>query len=233
MNVATLLRYVNMKKGDGYFWNDRYYIMQDYKILADKYKVGMFAVMSEYGLDEICNACDGLFVPGSGANINPKHWGGNDDPSGDPMNEYALDYQVIRKFYEAGKPIFGICGGLQGINVFLGGSLKRVPALDDHYDKETSTHPVNVERDSFVWDVFGKERVVINSHHGMCIDTIAPDLRCVAATDDGVIEAVEWKEKNIFATQWHPEQTLHGRGDAIEHKFFENFLKRCEEVRVK
>ena len=53
------------------------------------------------------------------------------------------------------------------------------------------------------------------------------------ALGHGEIEAIEWKEKNIFGTQWHPEQTLHGMGDAIEHKFFENFLKRCEECKAK
>ena len=233
MNVATLLRYMDMKKGDEYYWNYRYYILHDYKIMAEKYKIGMYAIMSEYGLDEICNACDGLFVPGSGANINPKYWGGEDDPTNDHGDEFALDYKVIKKFYEAGKPIFGICGGFQGLNVFLGGSIKLIPDLPNHYDTVSATHPINVERDSFVWDVFGKERVITNSHHSYCIDKLAPDLRSVATTDDGVIEAIENKERTVFATEWHPEQTLHGRGDPIEHKFFENFLKRCEEVRFK
>ena len=88
-------------------------------------------------------------------------------------------------------------------------------------------------KDSFVYDVFGKTRAIVNCHHGLCIDRLAPVFRCVARSDDGEIEAIEWKEKNIFATQWHPEQTLHGAGDPMEHKFFENFLKRCEECQTK
>ena len=230
MTIAVLLRYMDMKKGPDYFWNERQYILHDYKIMADKYKIGMCAVMSEHDLDKICGICDGLIIPGSGANVNPKYWGGPDVPSPGP-DEYALDSQVIKKFYEAGKPMFGICGGHQSLNVFFGGSLRKVADLNNHYDKETSTHPVNIVKGSFVYDVFGTERTVINSHHGMCIEKLAPDLSCVATADDGENEAVEWKEKNVFATQWHPEQTLHGRGDPIEHKFFENFFKRCEECR--
>ena len=233
MNIAVLLRYVDLKKENDRFWNQRYYIMHDYKLLADKYGVGMVAIMSEYGLDEICGVCDGLIVPGSGTNINPKYWGGEDCPSNGNPDEYALDSKVIEKFYEAGKPIFGICGGHQALNVFFGGSLRHVANSAAHYDKESCTHPINIEKDSFVWDVFKKERAITNCHHGLCVDRIASNFKCVARTDDGEIEAIEWKEKNIFATQWHPEQTLHGLGDALEHKFFENFLKRCDECRTK
>ena len=54
--------------------------------------------------------------------------------------------------------------------------------------------------------------------------------RIVAETDDGVIEAIECKEKHVFATQWHPEQSFH-TGDPIENKFFENFIELCHECR--
>ena len=233
MNIAVLLRYVDLKKEDDKFWNHRYYIMHDYKILADTYGVGMIAIMSEYGLDEICGVCDGLIIPGSATNINPKYWGGEDRPTEGAPDEYALDAKVIEKFYKAGKPIFGICGGHQGLNVFFGGSLRALADKDAHYDRVNKIHPVNIEKDSFVYDVFGKTRAIVNCHHGLCSDRLAPVFRCVAHSDDGEIEAIEWKEKNIFATQWHPEQTLHGAGDPMEHKFFENFLKRCEECQTK
>lgn len=231
MNIATLLRYVDLKQDNSY-WNQRYYIMNDYKLIADRYKVGMIAIMSEYGLDEICRNCDGLLVPGSATDINPKYWGGKDDPTVGEVDEYYLDAKVIQKFYEAGKPIFGICGGHQVLNIYFGGSIRHLKDPEHHYDKLTSTHPINIVKGSFVYDVFGAERAVVNCHHGWCIDTLAPDLKCVATTDDGENEAIEWREKNIFATQWHPEQTFHGRGDAIEQKFIENFLKRCEERRM-
>ena len=42
------------------------------------------------------------------------------------------------------------------------------------------------------------------------------------------MEAVEWKEKKIYATQWHPELAFH-MNDPLELKIFENFFRICEE----
>ena len=68
----------------------------------------------------------------------------------------------------------------------------------------------------------------MNSYHNWEIGKLAPDLDAVAWTDDGVIEAVESKKLKVFATQWHPEVYM-PLDDHIEHRFFENFLKLCEE----
>lgn len=231
MNVATILRYMDTK-ANGY-WDRRYFIQHDYKLFADQYGVGMLAVMSEEAIPAAVAACDGLFVPGSATNIDPTYYGGTPLDPPNAVDEYALDAKIMRAFYEAGKPIFGICGGEQALNVFFGGTIAKVPDLAGHYDQETATHPINVTPDSFVMDVFGKPRVLVNSHHSWCVDRLAPDFTVAAATDDGIIEAIEWKAAGIFATQWHPEQTFH-RGaplDPIEHKFVENFLALCESRR--
>ena len=89
-------------------------------------------------------------------------------------------------------------------------------------------HDITVKPYSFVYDVYGKERVTVNSHHGGGVDTLGTGLEVVAVCDDGVIEAYENKEKNIYAVLWHPEQSFHD-GDEMEHRFFENFLKICEQ----
>lgn len=228
MNVATLLRYVDMKKGDA--WDHRYYIMHDYNLFANKYKIGMAAIMTEYGFEEICKECDGLFVPGSGTNIDPSYYG---MPSFDPpetVDEYALDSKVIRYFLDHKKPIFGICGGHQALNVFFGGTIKLVDDLPHHYDVGEKDHVIDITEGSFVHDVFRAPSAVVNSYHSWEIGRLAPELEISARSRDGVIEAVECKERNIFATQWHPEQSFH-TGDPIEHKFVENFLRRCEECR--
>ena len=228
MNVATILRYTNNKAGTHF--DHFYYIPHDYNLFADKYGVGMLAIMSEAAIPAAVAACDGLFVPGSGTNIDPTYFGGAPFDPPNVVDEYALDAKIIRAFYEAGKPIFGICGGEQAINVFFGGTLAKVPDPAAHYDTRSYTHMINVTPDSFVMDVFGKPRVLVNSHHNWCVDHLAPNFTVAAATDDGVIEAIEWKEAGIFGTQWHPEQTFH-RGaplDPIEHKFIENFLALCE-----
>lgn len=228
MVIATTLRYVDLKAGGA--WDNRMYIMHDYLLMARRYGVGLMAVMAEQDIDRLCECCDGLIIPGSGTDINPKYWGGEPMEKPQIVDEYYLDAYLLKRFFEAGKPIFGICGGHQAINVFLGGNIRKMADPGGHYDKETKSHPINIVKGSFVYDVFGKERATVNCYHGWEIGKLAPDLKCVATTDDGVIEAVEWRERNIYATQWHPEQSFH-TGDPVENNFFANFLKRCEECK--
>ena len=60
------------------------------------------------------------------------------------------------------------------------------------------------------------------------LERIPTCLENVAWTADGVCEAIESKELNIYGTQWHPEQSFHD-GSPLEQQFFANFLKKCKE----
>lgn len=222
MNFATVLRFVDMKRGDG--WDFRYTIPYFWKLMADKLGIGLFAVMSDSNFEKICDQCDGLIVPGSSNNINPSYWGG--EPFKEPcIDEYPFDEKLIRYFIEKGKPIIGICGGLQSINVCLGGSLKNVTG----HNEDKKFHNINIEKDSFLYDAFKSETASVNTYHNWAIDKVAPGLRVVATSDEGVIEAVEWKEKNIFAMQWHPERSFE-EAESLEHKIFENFINLCKKI---
>lgn len=238
MYLATLLRYVKIAGED--VWADRYYIVEAHRRMAQQLGVGLSAIMNDHDLDGICSHCSALLVPGSATNIDPSYYGQKPLDPPEPADEYALDSKVIRWFFEHEKPILGVCGGLQAINVFLGGTLKLVPDVKDVHERMVPTvrqngeivdypmHEIQIEKDSFVYDVFGAERASVCSYHYWCIDKLAPGLRAVAWSDDGIIEAVEWKERSIFATQWHPELSF-DLGDPVEHKFFENFLRCCRE----
>ena len=226
MNIATTLRYVNFNNGS--LWEERYYIMNDYLLMAEKYKIGMHAVMSPFECERICELCDGLIIPGSGTNIHPKYYGGVLEGDAPAKDEYALDAKLIDLFFKAGKPVFGICGGLQAINVYFGGTIKKLDDYYVHQNEETKRHVINVKEESFVHDVFKSARAEVNCYHNWEIDRLAPSLEVVARTDDGVIEAVQHTAAPVYATQWHPEQSFH-TGDPTEHLFFENFLKECRE----
>lgn len=227
MNIAVVLRYVDMQKGDT--WDDRWYIMDDFMRMAQHFGVGMLAVMNEEAAETAVKHCDGLIIPGSATDIDPHYFGGKPFDPPTKVDEYALDALLMKRFYEAGKPMFGVCGGEQAINVFFGGTLKRVPDAKQHDDLKAK-HVIDIAGGSFVHDIFKADRREVNSYHNWCVDRVAPDLRDVAWAQDGVIEAIEWKEKNVFATQWHPEQSFHV-GDALEQRFFAEFFRRCEECR--
>ena len=103
------------------------------------------------------------------------------------------------------------------------GTIKLVDDLPHHYDVGEKDHWIDITEGSFVQDVFGAPAAVVNSYHSWEIGRLAPELEVAARSRDGVIEAVECRERNVFATQWHPEQSFH-TGDPLEHKFIENFL---------
>ena len=231
MMLATILRYADLKKGN--VWDKHYMIGNAYRLIGEKLGVGVLAILSEAAIDEAVTLCDGFLLPGSAINIDPTYWGGDPFDPPELMDEYAFDRKVIDAFVKAGKPIFGICGGIQGLNVYFGGSLKRVDGVDAHRNGESRVHEINVEKDSFVYDVFGTERARVNSHHNWTLDRVATNLRVVARTDDGVIEAVEDRERRIYATQWHPELSMDLLAPEIEQNFFRNFLRRCEECKNK
>ena len=129
INIATTLRYVNLEKISP-DWEHRFYIMQDYFTMADKLGFGICAIMNDKNLERICDQCDGLIIPGSGMSYNPKYWGGPDiEPT---VDEYALDAKLIDYFIRQGKPIFGICGGLQTLNIYLGGSIREIEQPHEH-----------------------------------------------------------------------------------------------------
>ncbi len=226
MNLAIALRYMTAGT-EASEWYVRWFTSQDYIQLSKKFGVGVIAVLSEETVESICPHCDGLIVPGSATDIPPAYYGGAPLPKDPPVDEYALDAALIKHFYEAGKPIFGICGGHQALNVYFGGGMRRMPDSKAHENDTEHAHLINIEKGSFVDNVFHTDRTMVNSHHAWEIYGIAPDFSVVAATDDGVAEAIEWKKHNIFATQWHPELALH-KEYSQEYLFFENFLHACE-----
>lgn len=221
MNIAVSLRYYDTGTND--VWSIRQYITNYYMLMAKKFNIGICAIMSDNDFEVICERCDGLIIPGSSTIINPKYYGAT--PEEPPFDEYALDQKLMKYFTDHKKPILGLCGGHQALNIFLGGTIKMIDNGVSHND---TSHNIDIKKGSFVYDVFQSESAHINSYHCYEIDKLAPALSVVATSPDGIIEAVENKEKRMFATQWHPELTL-TEENHIEHKFFENFFKCCKE----
>lgn len=229
MILGILLRYGNRPE-DGH-WAEKASIPFDYWDMAEKNNITLCAIMNPTDAGRVCHICDGLIIPGSSNTVLPEYYGGDPTDEIIKFDEYAHDKPIIDLFVEAGKPIFGICQGIQVLNIYFGGSVKRVNVNYSHGlpgMEDKRMHEINIEPDSFVWDVFGTSRAQVNSHHGWGIDRLGDGLRVVAAADDGVIEAVQHREKKIFAVQWHPEQSFHV-GDPIEQAFFKNFIEVCKQ----
>lgn len=157
---------------------------------------------------------DGLLLLG-GFDVDPTFYG--QEPHfelGETFRKRDLfEIALLKATIEAGKPIMGICRGLQLINSGLGGTLYQDLSEDPtarlkHHQLAPGnlpTHHVNVHEGSQLQKLVGN-RIYINSRHHQSIHEVAPGLKVVARADDGVIEAVESIDSNqILAVQWHPE----------------------------
>jgi putative glutamine amidotransferase len=168
---------------------------------------------------------DGLLVTGGVSNILPHYYGKEseqDDCMRDPQRD-ATDFTLIPRALQLGVPLFGICRGLQELNVALGGTLHQrvhcVPGLMDHREPESSdqavqygpAHPVQLRAGGVLAGLSGDASVVVNSLHGQGIDRLADGLRVEAVAADGLVEAVSLPSAAAFtvAVQWHPEWYLY------------------------
>ena len=238
MLLATTLRYMDLQKNTRF--DQRFFTTKEYVTMAECYGFGLLAVMNEGGVAAAVSACDGLLLPGS-STPHPKEFYEGEPPERPIVwDEYPLDSALVRAFFEAGKPILGICGGEQTINVVFGGTLCRVPDLAVHMDMTLRSHPINIVEGSFIHEVFGATRYTVNSGHSWRVARLAPNFTVSATTDDGVVEAIEWRERHVFGVQWHPEKVFapeEEKADGIllatpiERRIFELFLSECEACR--
>lgn len=185
--------------------------------------------------EELVGTFDALVLPG-GPNPTPRFY--HEDPiwSIGPTYEKRDKFEIdlIQACIKAGKPILGICRGLQILNVALGGTLwqdmqsQNSGAFIQHMQRapgNIATHYIEVEKDTRLMDILG-EGLYVNSRHREGIKKLAQGLRPAARTRDGVIEAVESEEGDLLAAvQWHPENMDPETMDPLFRAFMDRVLK--------
>ena len=130
----------------------------------------------------------------------------------------VYEIAVIKAAIELKKPIFGICRGLQLINVAFGGTLYQDLSLhqpqteiqhNQTCPRDLAIHSIEVSPNSKLHKIFGTTQVPVNSFHHQAIDQLAPGLKINACSIDGVIEGIEKEGEDFFiAVQWHPERMV-------------------------
>jgi putative glutamine amidotransferase len=172
---------------------------------------------SDINLRHYAQALDGLVLQG-GNDVAPEHYGEvplHPDWHGDRVRD-QYEMELIRAFVAAGKPVFGICRGLQLINVTYGGTLlqdistQRPDALN-HREAgryEQHFHAIEFVPGTHLAALYpGVHRATTNSIHHQGIKDLAPgfvvEARCA---EDGLIEAIRRTGPGYLAgVQWHPE----------------------------
>lgn len=184
---------------------------------------------------------DGLYLTG-GDDIHPSRWGesiaahyrGTIDTERD-----ALEFALVKAALERKIPIFGICRGMQILNVFFGGSLYQdiaaeLPGALSHTrptntPRETLVHDVILGENSHIARIIGTTRIATNSSHHQGVRRLAPRLVASAKTSDGLIEAIEDPMYPfLIGVEWHPEELTDT--DARWKKLFVAFINATRDA---
>lgn len=193
--------------------------------------VGAKAV-AEY-LPKIDTRYDGLILCG-GNDIHPSYYKEKIDGAIDIDDARdKLEFDLLKAYVEAGKPVMGICRGYQLINIFFGGSLYQdLPEAQVHTNKTDFyiTHNVEAVENSFLCKAYGKTFSINSSHH-QAVKKLGNGLLATAYWENKYIEAYEHTSLPIFGVQWHPERMCFNekRSDTVDGaEIFKHFIKMCE-----
>jgi putative glutamine amidotransferase len=167
--------------------------------------------------------CDALVLSG-GVDMHPRYFNGHESYKNMPSKfQEARDDFELKAFDTAIKnsiPVLGICRGLQLINVFYKGTLVQDLGKNkneihrEHHERESLVHDrkhnVKVEGGTVLHNIVKVNSGTVNSAHHQAIDKLGNELTANSYSDDGVIEGIEWTNKNnkpfMLAVQWHPER---------------------------
>jgi putative glutamine amidotransferase len=162
---------------------------------------------------------DGVLLAG-GVDMSPSAYDerphpklGNIDPARD-----TVELTLARWALEEGKPVLGLCRGLQVINVAQGGSLHQdlhaqIPEGIKHdyfptagFERDYLAHEVELVDGTRLAKTFRAPRVAVNSMHHQGVKRLGSDLVAAAVAPDGLVEALEMKgDAFVVGVQWHPE----------------------------
>ncbi len=169
-------------------------------------------------LIDILDRIDGVILTG-GADIDPDFFNETklDSVSVNPRRDMQ-ELMLVRLAMNRNIPILGICRGIQVIAASMGGGLFQ--DIEEQYGKFTLQHNPNEDikepkhsiifsEDSLLRNLFGKERIEVNSFHHQAVRSVPEGFKVTARATDGIIEGIESERFfPIIGVQWHPERML-------------------------
>jgi putative glutamine amidotransferase len=187
---------------------------------------------------ELLEVCDGFLLTGGRANVHPSYYG---EPETEKHGTFDLGRDgvvlpLIAAAVDAGLPVFGVCRGIQEMNVAFGGTLhpevRELPGKMNHRmppgEKDPAVvfrkrHAVRLTPGGHFHRLLGAEEIVTNSLHGQAI--VRPGARVVieGVCEDDTIEAIsiEGAERFALGVQWHAE--YEAETDPVSRTLFEAF----------
>jgi putative glutamine amidotransferase len=187
------------------------------------------------------SAMDGFVFQG-GADIAPSSYGEtpieNGRWPGDPRRD-AYELAILDWAVKNQKPVLGICRGFQLLNVYFGGTLHQDLALQtgtpvEHRNAEKYDHifhEVECVEGGLLHDIYGRNKLVVNSVHHQGVKTLGRDLKVDArSVPDQLVEAFHHAGPvPILGVQWHPEFSHTLKGVVADPKpLLDHFLEKMK-----
>lgn len=168
---------------------------------------------------DVAARLDGLLLTGSPSNVEAHRYG---EPAADGEGPFdagrdVMALALIEAMLDLGRPVFGVCRGLQEINVAFGGALSRDVAATGlaHHAPDgvgleamfAHQHDVDLAPGGVLAAASGRRRLSVNSVHYQGISRLGDGLSVEALAPDGLVEAVSARVggAQVLAVQWHPE----------------------------
>jgi putative glutamine amidotransferase len=189
-------------------------------------------------LRTILDRIDGLLLSGGG-DIDPRHYGeerlpicGEIEPGRDD-----LELALARLALAYKQPVFGICRGIQLLNVARGGTLYQDltaqrpgaaphPVNDYEGARDLRAHAIDIAAGSPLEEIVGARRHAVNSFHHQAVKQPGAGLEILAWSEDGIVEAMALPEHPFaLAVQFHPEETA--VVDEASQRLFDAFVRAC------
>lgn len=189
---------------------------------------------------EAFSGLNGLLLTG-GRDIDPIHYGEEEHETTDiDFERDELELPLCKQAIEENLPVFGICRGIQIMNVAIGSSLYQdIPSqfTDRLTHKITvnsndSWHDIQIQPGSLLNQITGERVAKVNSRHHQALKVIGEGFTVTAQSKDGIIEAIEdTSKKFMLGVQYHPERMFKEPGslELQEHsaKLFTAFIDAC------
>lgn len=188
-------------------------------------------LFEEEDIEQIVNQVDGVMIIG-GFDIHPSRYG---EKISTRLNivesrREEFDFKLFEASNRKGKPMYGICYGMQIMNIALKGTLFQdigeKNAVHDVKYCDRRDHKIMLKPGSFLNEILETDEIDVNTHHHQAINLLGNGLNVSAMAEDGLIEAIELVDDENFmlGVQWHPEKMLE---DENQHKIMRAFINRC------
>lgn len=216
------------------FDSSKYFVRENYVRALIKY--GATVVMLPYDtncIDSYVKILDGILITGGGFDIHPSNYRCDyvhKEIKKVLENRTSFELELLRNMFSLKKPILGICGGMQLINVAFEGML--IQHLGDITDINHSqvfearypSHEINTY--GYLQKISKIKKTMVNSSHHQAVEKLGKGLFVNAISIDGIIEGIETDIENssfCMGVQWHPEYF----SSEVDHFIFESFVRKC------